>query len=207
MAENWLKRVYNLIPFAEMWRNNAHYVLTLAETGLKQTTPLPEHNMAMDLLERVFKLKSNTGQTTAQSLADIQHIKGIFSEMKQLMAAIKKGDQYLLESTDPAHATDTAYTFPGNWANKTPSDGIWYVRSKIEPATDEFVIDATIHEFAHFCGPKGAKSVGHALVGGKPAYGNLALGLSKSDAMVNASSYAWLAYLARKPPTQWLTAT
>ena len=45
------------------------------------------------------------------------------------------------------------------------------------------------------------------MVSGKPAYGDLALGLSKADAMVNASSYAWLAYLARKSPTQWLTAT
>jgi len=205
--DNWLKRVYDLMPYAEMWRANAMYVLNLAEKGLSRSTPLPEENMAMDLLERVFKLRSNSGQTTEQSQQDITHIKGVFSEMQQLIVAIKRGDQYLLESTDASHATDTAYTYPGNWANKNPADGIWYVRSKIEGATDEFVIDATIHEFSHFCGPKGPKSIGHAMVSGKPAYGDLALGLSKADAMVNASSYAWLAYLARKSPTQWLTAT
>jgi hypothetical protein len=204
---NWMQRVYKLIPFAEMWRANAQYVLTLAETGLKQKTPLPEHNMAMDLLERVFKLKSNPGQTAAQSLTDIQHLKGVFGEMKALIQAITKGDQYLQESTDPAHAGDIAYTFPGHWTKKDPNDGIWYVKAKIEPATDEFVIDASIHEFAHFCGPIGTGSIGHAKVAGLPAYGDLALGLSKVEAMVNASSYAWLAYLARKNPKEWLTAT
>lgn len=203
---DWMQRVYKLIPTAEMWRANAMYVLSLAETGLQRTQPLPEHNMAMDLLERIFKLKSTAGQTTAQTLSDIQRLKGVFSQMKQLIGAINNGDQYLLES-GPGHDDANAYTYPGHWANKTPSDGIWYVQSHIEGATEEFIVDATIHEFAHFCGPIAGSTIGHAMVGGKPAYGNLALGLSKADALVNASSYAWLAYLARKPATVWLTAT
>lgn len=126
--------------------------------------------------------------------------------MGLLIQSIKAGDQYLDESFDPAHLTkDTAYTFPGHFAKRNPDDGIWYVRSKIEPATEEFIVDASIHEFAHFCGPLGADEVGHAMIGGQPAYGSLALGLAKSAAMKNASSYAWLAYLARMEKSKWLT--
>ncbi len=73
-------------------------------------------------------------------------------------------------------------------------------------AFGEFIVDASIHEFAHFCRPLGADEAGHAMAGGRPAYGSLALGLAKSAAMKNASSYAWLAYLARMEKTKWLTA-
>jgi hypothetical protein len=204
---DWMKRVYRLMPMAEIWRAAAERVLTAAEAGLKSSLPTPDQNHAMDLVDRVFKM-TPSGQSTAQSIADIQQIKGVFVQMKQLIQAIIGGAFYLHECvTELAHPKDIAYTHPGAWALRTPSDGIWYLRSKIEPATDEFVVDASIHEFAHFCGPQGANHVGHAQVGGQPAYGMLALQLSKADAMRNASSYAWLAYLARKPSSVWLTAT
>jgi hypothetical protein len=135
-------------------------------------------------------------------------IKGVFGQMKLLIQTIIRGDLYLHESVAPGHANHNAYTMEGHWALKNPADGIWYVRARIEPASDEFIVDATIHEFAHFCGPMSAATkIGHALVGGQPAYGNLALSLGRSDALRNASSYAWLAYLARKPAAVWLTAT
>jgi hypothetical protein len=204
---DWMKRVYKLMPTVEVWRSAAEKVLILAETGVNLPTPSPLQSLAMNLVDRVFKLTSAPGQTTAQTKADLQGMKGVFGQMKLLIQAINKGDMYLHESTDPAHAGDNAYTLPGHWAMKTPSDGIWYTRAKVEPQTDEWVVDCTIHEFAHFCGPLGANAIDHAHVGGKPAYGALALTLNRSDALKNASSYAWLAYLARKPSTQWLTAT
>ena len=204
---DWMKRVYRLMPSAEVWRAAAERVLTLAQAGLQSSFPSAEQNHAMDLVDRVFKLTPNPGQTTPQSIADIQQIKGVFQQMRQLIQAIIGGAFYLHESVEPGHANDIAYTYPGHWALKTPSDGIWYVKAKIAPASDEFVIDASIHEFAHFCGPQGANHIGHAQIGGQPAYGALALQLPRADAMKNASSYAWLAYLARKPSAVWLTAT
>lgn len=203
---DWMKRVYRLIPTAENWRLAADKVLALALASLKTPPPNDEQKLAMQLVDRIFKISTHPGQTTEQSIKDIERLQGVFREIRLLIQAITKGDQYLQESTDPSHSGDTAYTFPGNWKNKDPKDGVWYVKAKIENATDEFVVDATIHEFAHFCGPAGADAVDHAMVGGQPAYGDLALGLSKTDAFKNASSYAWLAYLARKPSNVWLTA-
>jgi len=79
------------------------------------------------------------------------------------------------------------------------------VKENLEDQSDEFVVDATMHECAHFVGPIGSEEIGHAVVGGRAAYGKLALTLSRGDALKNASSYAWLAYLARKPSSVWLT--
>jgi len=206
-ASDMMTRVYRLMPTVESWRASGGRVLDLAAGALKTTTsPLPEQKMALGLVDRVFKVTNHPGQTVAQSLKDIERIKSVFNEIKLLLQAITRGQRYLHQSNDPKHSADTAYTFPGHWKNKDPKDGIWYVKEKIQNATDEFVVDATMHEFAHFCGPFGVEAVGHAKIGGAPAYGDSALTLSKPDAMKNASSYAWLAYLARKPASQWLTA-
>jgi hypothetical protein len=204
---DWMKRVYKLIPTAELWRAAAERVLITAEGGLKAAVQSEAQKQAIGLVDRVFKL-TTSGQSKAQSVIDVQQIKGVFDQMRPLIQAINKGDLYLHESVEAGHTNHNAYTMEGHWIYKKPSDGIWYVRANIEPATDEFIVDCTIHEFAHFCGPLSpATKIGHALIGGQPAYGNLALQLGRSDALRNASSYAWLAYLARKPAAVWLTAT
>ena len=86
-------------------------------------------------------------------------VESIFNEMKQLITEINNGKKYLQESTDASMAHANAFTHPGHWTKRDPNDGVWYVQAKIQPASDEFIIDATIHEFAHFCGPKGAGEV------------------------------------------------
>jgi hypothetical protein len=204
---DWLKRVYRLIPMVETWRLAAEKVLVQAKAGITSGTPTEQQKLAMRLVDRVFKITTHPGQTTEMTKADLDRIKAVFDQIKLLIQAISGGALYLLESKEPGHDKDNAYTVPGHWKNKDPNDGIWYVKANIEGATDEFIVDATMHEFAHFCGPSGAGAVDHAHVGGKPAYGMLALGLSKTDALINASSYAWLAYLARMTPDRWLSAT
>ena len=158
------------------------------------------------MVNRCFKL-NETGRTNAQAAADIASIRHIFDEIRSLFEAIKSGAEYLHDDAgSPEHATDNAYTIPGHWKFKKPSDGIWYVKKNLDGKNDEFIVDATMHECADFVGPMGAGEIGHATVGGAPAYGQLALTLSRANACVNASSYAWLAYLARKPQSEWLTA-
>ena len=48
--------------------------------------------------------------------------------------------------------------------------------------SDEFIVDATTHECAHFCGPLGAGEIGHAMFNGARAYGLLALQLGADSA-------------------------
>ena len=68
------------------------------------------------------------------------------------------------------------------------------------------MVNATMDECAYFVGPFGANEIGPAEVAGQPANGTLALGLIRAKSLVNTSSYAWLAFLARKPAADWLTA-
>jgi hypothetical protein len=200
-------RVYGLIPTAETWRAAADRVLEAALRALNATTPTANDAAALALVNRVFKLNAS-GRTNPQMVLDVVSIRNVFTQMQLFFNEIRAGKEYLYAGPAPADDLRAlAYTHPGHWAYKKTSDGIVYVEKSLQDKTDEFLVDATIHECAHFCGPLGAGEIGHALVNGDRAYGLLALQLSRADALVNASSYAWLAFLARKPQADWLTAT
>lgn len=68
-----------------------------------------------------------------------------------------------------------------------------------------FMTDAMVHEMAHLVGPiNGAERIVH---GGRkqPAYRELAFLLTHREALISASNYAWLAWLARLPESEWMT--
>jgi hypothetical protein len=117
--------------------------LKRAKAGLTSGTPNEQQKQAMRLVDRVFKLTTNPGQTTQRTKADIDKVKSVFDEIKLLIRAINGGDLYLLESKEPGHEKDNAYTVPGHWQKKDPKDGIGYVKANIEGATDDFIVDAT----------------------------------------------------------------
>jgi hypothetical protein len=203
-ASPLMYRVYGLVPTAESWRAAADRVLVSALRGLTVSPPNAEDLQALALVNRCFKL-NEPGRTPAQVASDIEGIRRIFDEIRSLFSAIRKGDEYLHDSPG-GHDTDNAYTFAGHWKFRKPADGIWYVKTNLEGKPNDFIVDATMHECAHFVGPIGAQEIGHAKVGGSPAYGKLAFQISRADCLKNASSYAWLAYLARMPSSVWLTA-
>jgi hypothetical protein len=203
-ASPLMYRVYGVIPTAEVWRAAAVRVLEATTRALSTKTPTDDDLVALALVDRCFKVKE-AGRTDAQAAADVASIRRVFDEIGKLFAAITSGKEYLHED-ETGNAKAFAYTHCGHWVYKKPADGIWYVRKNLVGKSDEFIVDATMHESAHFVGPEGRGEIGHAEVGGETAYGQLALKLKRADALVNASSYAWLAYLARKPQSEWITA-
>ena len=200
-ASPLMYRVYRLLPMAEIWRAAAERVLSAALRALNATTPSNDDALALALVDRCFKVQER-GRTPAQIVGDIASIRRTFQEIRNLFDAIRSGKEYLHDAPPgPEHQKDNAYTYCGHWKNKKPDDGIWYVKESLEGKPDELVVDVTMHECAHFV----SEEIGHAKVAGQTAYGKLALTLSRGDALKNASSYAWLAYLARKPSSVWLT--
>lgn len=201
----FLEKVVGLRRTGRIWVGAARTALARAlehEWNLGSTMGLTVP-AAWSLTNRCFKIGEN-GRKGKAVADDIVRIDSVFKEIQALFKEIDLGKPYF-QLSPSGHSMDNAYTYPGHWKFRNPKDGIWFVESNLKNRNSEFIVDAMIHECAHYCGPLGAKAVDHAKVRGKAAYGQLALGLTRSQALVNASSYAWLAYLARLPEDQWLT--
>jgi hypothetical protein len=65
--------------------------------------------------------------------------------------------------------------------------------------SSEDITDILNHEMAHFVGPNAPNDITDQ--GGM--YGDDALTLNYERAMKSASCHAWLAWLARKPSSEW----
>ena len=203
----WLARIYGLIPSLHLQLLVTLNVLRTASAGLNATTRTPIQVKALGLVNRIFKITNSYGATTGSAARDLVALLKVYNEMGLLAQAIKSGQRYLHASNRPDEKDDLAYTLCGHWAYKKPSDGIWYVEARNTGSSSTDLIDRTVHEFAHFCGPLGVGEIDHAFSGGAAAYGTLVFGLPRKDALVNASSYAYLTFLAQKPSDSWATAT
>lgn len=69
---DWLKRVYKLVPQMDTWRAAAVRVLDTAKGGVGLAAPNEEQRQAMALVDRVFTMTGDPGQTNDQSRADLE---------------------------------------------------------------------------------------------------------------------------------------
>jgi hypothetical protein len=158
----------------------------------------PYNDTALELVHRCFKVKDHVLDIQKQS--NITKIKKCFRAIADFFVEVKADKGFLTVGTS-SNPADIAFAIVGGWKSGD-KDGLTFVLDKCKNKSDADLTDIIMHESAHFAG-----GIDHASVNGKPAYGSLVFGLSSADALNNASSYAYLAYLARMDHTKWLTAT
>ena len=196
-ATEFLVKARKLVADADKWRAATDLVLNWATIGVSS----PGNKLtddALALVDRCFKINSHS--TAALKIADLAKLKVVFKTMADFYAEVKKGTEYL--NVGPAlRPNDIAYAPVGGWAKKDKK-GLTFVLAQCESKKDVDLIDVITHESVHFAG-----SIDHYVIGSTPAYGSKVFALTNDQAKKNASSYAYLAYLARMQSSQWATAT
>ncbi len=195
---SFIAKAKRLIDDADKWRDAAEKVLYWATCSLKSPKASAYNDLALALVDRCFKIHEHIFNVSKEK--DIIAIKKCFRSVAEFFVEVKADKGFLTQgpAKDPG---DIAYAVVGGWkaGNK---DGITFVLEKCKDKDDTDLTDIIMHESVHFAG-----GIGHALIGGEAAYGEKVFKLSNEKALKNASSYAYLAYLARMDHTKWLTAT
>jgi len=196
-AAEFLVKARKLVATADTWRAATDRVLNWAAIGI--TTPGNQlTDDALALVDRCFKI--NSLSTNALKVAELASIRVVFKNMADFYAEVKKGSEYLTVGA-PIRPSDIAYAQVGGWSKKDKK-GLTFVLAQCESKKDVDLIDVITHESVHFAG-----NVDHYNINNVPAYGSKVFTLTNAQAKQNASSYAYLAYLARLQSNQWATAT
>jgi len=195
--EKFLAKARKLVAEADSWRKSADNVLNWASIALGS----PGNKLtdsALMLVDRCFKISEleNTGRKRIL----LMRVKETFKTVAEFYAEVTNGNQYL-NVGPPVRPDDIAYALVNGWATKDKS-GLTFVLAKCETKKDLDLTDIMMHESIHFAG-----GIGHFEIEGVPAYGEKVFTLRHHQAMVNASSYAYFAYIARLESWQWATAT
>ncbi len=157
-----------------------------------------------NLVDRCFKIRSLS--TKEQQRHAINKIIHIFNRMPRARRAVspfvRKGGKCKNKDGDKVFAE----AIMGGFHSEIED------RRRIKTCVDNmrgknvyFMTDAMVHEMAHLVGPaSGPNMIWH---GGRanPAYALDALELNHREALISASNYAWLAWLARLPVSEWMT--
>ena len=194
-----IKRAKRLIATADRWRDSAEKVLYWAGCSLRDPGASEYNDRAYNLVDRCFMIHEHKDNRSRIAL-DLAKIKSCYRPMARFYGHIKAHGGYL-HIGPPINQGDRAYANVGGYA-KGDKSGITFVYAACRTLNDTDLTDLITHESVHFAG-----NIGHAQIGGRTAYGKDALRLSNAKALKNASNYSWLAYLARLPHSQWLTAT
>lgn len=199
-AAEFLVKARKLVAEADKWRASADRVLdwatlAVATPGNKLTDD------ALLLVDRCFKINVHTSKSLKSS--NLLAIKAVFKSISDFYAEVKKGIEYL-NVGPPIRPNDIAFAVVGGWAKKDKS-GITFVLAQCELKKDVDLTDIIMHESVHFAG-----GIDHFNIGGdpkNPAYGSKVFTLTNAQALKNASSYAYFAYIARLQSSQWASAT
>lgn len=197
-TEQLIKRAKRLVGVADTWRESTEKVLYWARCSVNDPGGSQYNDRALALVDRCFKVK--THKTKDRIKRDLDFIKKCFRRIAWFFDEVK-ADKGFLSVGPPVRPNDIAYAQVDGW-RKGDKDGLVFVLAQCKGRKDENLTDIIMHESVHF-----AAGVGHYEINGEPAYGQKVFGLTNAQALKNASSYAYLAYLARLPHTQWLTAT
>ncbi len=197
-ARSLLKRAERLVGVAEQWRSSADKVLYWATCSVNDLGGSPYNDRALALVDRCFKVCTLHSKSKMKNNIDL--IQKSFRSIGGFYNMVR-GSKGYLSVGPPIRPDDIAYAQVNGWKNGDKK-GLTFVIAKCKNQSDLNLTDIIMHESVHF-----AAGIGHYNIGGKPAYGTKVFSLTHSQAMQNASSYAYLAYLARMPHTQWLNAT
>lgn len=199
-ATEFLVKARRLVADADKWRASADRVLHWAMIALNT----PGNKLTDDallLVDRCFRISEH--KSNAQKVLDLLVIREIFRKVAGFYAEVAKGTEYL-NVGPPVRPNDIAYAVVGGWAKRDKS-GLTFVLAQCESKKDVDLTDIIMHESVHFAGCKD-----HYNIGGdpkNPAYGLKVFTLTNAQAMQNASSYSYFAYIARLQSSQWATAT
>lgn len=214
-------RVKGALPIALQWSLAARRRLAEAIGFAKGQATGGDFKRSHDLVHRCFKIKTLSAENAVKAMRKID---GIFEEMPKVIFADNVGKGIFYRA--PAGGCRTAgrkinaFTFPGGFRKVDRTTGLppmshpefsgpnvsqrgIYMCTVSIASKDPFnMADLIVHEMAHFVGPaKGFHRI-------QDHSGGLdALNSNHITAIRTASNYAWLAWLARLPKSQWMTNT
>lgn len=216
-----MDRVYDSLPTCRLWIAHARQCLNKAIQLLSGHVTEDEAEVAADCLNLVDRCFKVAALGKEEALRAMKAVRLVIQKMNLVVTQSVRGVQFF--HLAPA-GTDRrggvviqAFTYPGGFTRRGPDgnppmsspefsgpnlsqNGIYICEPSVRNSTAIHLVDILNHEMAHFAGPE---PVADRIQ--DPAGGLAALALSHHSAMRCASNYAWLAWLARLPRSQWLT--
>jgi len=216
-----MDRVYDSLPTCQIWIAHARDCLNKAIRLLSGELGGDEAEEAADclnLVDRCFKVE-DLGEEEA--LREMKAIRLVFQKMSQVVIRSVRGVRFFHLAPPGAETQNgkviQAFTYPGGFTRRGPDgnppmsnpdfvgpnlsqNGIYICEPNVKDSTALHLVDILNHEMAHFSGPEAMADRIQ-----DPAGNLAALELSHHLCMRCASNYAWLAWLARLPRSQWLT--
>lgn len=206
----FLQRVQSLIPRAVVRQQSAIAMLGWARIAIDFPDTNDFNKAALGLVDRCFKISQAPGATALarqnQMRLDLAMITQVYMNGVAFLSD-PNAKSYFIEISDAdirtkcGGVTANACTNPGHWTNHDPTDGIWVNKEICPPHTDDWLLDAITHEFAHFCGPLPPAEIKDQ------GYGDAALLLPRERAQKNAANHAWFAGLSQTSPSNWPSGT
>lgn len=216
-----MDRVYDSLPTCLLWISQARIVLNKAIRLLSGEIGMAEADEAADclnLVDRCFKVEE-LGEEEA--LREMRAVQQVFQKMSQVVGQSVRGVKFFHLAPPGAETQNgkviQAFTYPGGFTRRGPDgnppmsnpdfagpnlsqNGIYICEQNVRDSSAVHLVDILNHEMAHFSGPE---AMADRVL--DPAGNLAALQLSHHLSMRCASNYAWLAWLARLPRSQWLT--
>jgi hypothetical protein len=193
-------RVYGLISTANKWRSDASGVLFWASRAVSNPGQSQYDDHALKLVDRCFKISSHP--YISAKLMNIQKISSTFSLVGEFFEEVIKSKKYLTIPDGPKTSGGNIVggeAVVGGWSTRE-SKGLTIYKNPCSNWKDDDVVDVIMHESVHYAG-----GIDHFITRNRgPAYGRIVFELKSSQAMINASSYSYLAWLARKHQSKWL---
>jgi hypothetical protein len=192
-------KLSDAIKKASGMTDSAEKVLFWASCSIKDPGANAYNDKALKLVDRCFKI--NTHIFDASKFNDISRIKQVLRNVATFLPEMGGGSKFtkILPGPKKENGLDVqAEASVGGWKQGN-KDGITYYLNMCGDKSVDYLSDITVHESVHFAG-----GIDHYNIApGEAAYGPKALKLTNSQALVNASSYAYLAYFAQFPSEKW----
>lgn len=205
-----MQRVYDLIPRALARQRSAVSLLGWAKIAIDFENTNDLNKESLQLVNRCFKILEQT------SYFDFIKKRYWKSDIETITQVYQGGISFLTDANVNAYFTEVtdaemrrqaggvsggAFTHGGDWSKRLPAQGIFINKDVCAAHTDDWLLDALTHEFAHFCGPVPPDEVGDK------GYGDSALALPREKALKNASNHAWFAGLSQTARFNWPNGT
>jgi hypothetical protein len=218
-----MDRVYDSLPTCLLWNIQARRCLNKAirlQSGDVTVEEVDDAAKCLDVVDRCFKVKA---LPTEEGLREMKAVRDVFNKINRVITNSERNVRFF-HLAPPGTETRggvviQAFTYPGGFTRRGPDgnppmsnpdfvgpnlsqNGIYICEPSVRDSTALHLVDILNHEMAHFAGPEAMADRIQ-----DPAGNLAALALPHHTAMRCASNYAWLAWLARLPQTEWMTNT